>query len=244
MMCLVSDIQPAKLVVATMPRVWVITGTDTGVGKTVLTALLTRFLRAQGHQVRAVKPFCSGSRDDAEVLLRAQAGELSLDEVNPWYFRLPVAPLVAARGERRRVTLAQTVRFLRAAAKQSDLLLIEGAGGLLSPLGEGFCLREVITALRAIPLVVCSNRLGAINQARLVFAALPPGPAARAHLVLVDQARPDESSRTNQQVLASNFGSGRVHRVPWLPTGAPASLSTGLTRRLRYLLGDLFRTFN
>ena len=70
-----------------------ITGTDTGVGKTVLTALLTRQLRAQGIAVAALKPICSGGREDAEALHSALDGELSLDTINPWHFRLPLAPL-------------------------------------------------------------------------------------------------------------------------------------------------------
>jgi dethiobiotin synthetase len=87
-----------------------ITGTDTGVGKTVLTALLTRHLRERGVNAVALKPVCSGDRADARALHAASAGALTLDEINPWHFRAPMAPLLAARRERKRVALAACSR--------------------------------------------------------------------------------------------------------------------------------------
>ena len=128
-----------------------ITGTDTGAGKTVLTALLARFLRERGVNVAALKPVCSGGRDDARALQAALGGALSLDEINPWHFRPPIAPVLAARRERKRVTLADVLAHVRAMQKRFDVVLIEGAGGLLSPLGENFDSRDLLTALRATP---------------------------------------------------------------------------------------------
>lgn len=217
-------------------RVFFITGTDTGVGKTVLTVLLTRHLRARGVRVRAVKPFCSGGREDAEALFAAQDGELSLDEINPWHFRVPLTPLLAARRERRLVPLAAVVEFLRASAKGADVLLVEGAGGLLSPLGEAYSARELIVALRASPLVVCPNRLGAINQARLVVECLPHAAAQRARVVLMEQAKPDSSAPGNRRLLIELLGAGRVHGLPWLTAKQQAALTPKLNRLLEPLV--------
>ena len=122
--------------VANEANAFFITGTDTGVGKTVLTALLTRHLREHGVNAVALKPVCSGDRADARALHAASAGALTLDEINPWHFRAPIAPLLAARRERRRVGLADVLAHVRAMQKRFDVVLIEGAGGLLSPLGE------------------------------------------------------------------------------------------------------------
>src|SRR5258708_5061536 len=80
-----------------------ITGTDTGVGKTVLTGLLLSHLRQHGCRVLAAKPFCSGDRSDARLLRALQDDELELDEINPYYFPEPLAPLVAARIHRRSI---------------------------------------------------------------------------------------------------------------------------------------------
>ena len=141
-------------------RILFITGTDTGVGKTVLTSLLTRHLRERGVAVAALKPICSGGRADARALHSSLDGALTIDEINPWHFRAPLAPLLAARREHRRVDLANVLAHVRSVQRRFDVVLVEGAGGLLSSLGEGFNARDLIIALRAVPIIVCPNRLG------------------------------------------------------------------------------------
>ena len=101
-----------------MKRTLFITGTDTGAGKTVLTALLAQFLRARGVNAAALKPVCSGGRADARALRAAMDGALPLDEINPWHFRAPIAPLLAARRERRHVHLSEVMAHIRAHAKE------------------------------------------------------------------------------------------------------------------------------
>lgn len=198
-----------------------ITGTDTGVGKTVLTALLVRRLRARGIAARAVKPLCSGGREDAQILRAAQNGALSLDEINPWHFRAPLAPLLAARRDGVRVRRQEVVSYLHQLRAGWEILLVEGAGGLLSPLGEDFNARDLIRALRATPLVVCPNRLGAVNQALLVLAALSPGAARRAQLVLMSQSGPDLSAHSNFSLLREKLGRERAHSLPWFTEKPP-----------------------
>ncbi len=193
-----------------------ITGTDTGVGKTVLTALLTRYLRERGVNAAALKPVCSGGRDDARELCAAGDGVLALDEVNPWHFRAPMAPVLAARRERRRVKLSQVLARIRALQKSFDVLLIEGAGGLLSPLGENFDSRDLIVSLRTAPIVVCPNRLGAVNQVLLTLQALPPRTAARARVVLMSPSKPDVFTKTNAGLLAEHFNGKRIFLLPRL----------------------------
>lgn len=199
-----------------MAKVLFITGTDTGVGKTVASVLLTRHWLATGADVVAVKPFCSGGRDDAEALREAQGGNVATEAINPWFFPEPLTPMLAARRAGCRLKLADALRFLRQSAAGHDGLLVEGAGGLLSPLGEDFSARELIHRLQAIPVVVCPDRLGAINQARLVFAALGAPARAKARLVLVSQPSPDSSTRHNAAILGEILGDDRVFRLPWL----------------------------
>ncbi|HZL13069.1 MAG TPA: dethiobiotin synthase, partial [Verrucomicrobiae bacterium] len=90
-----------------MNQILFITGTDTSVGKTVLTALLAKFLRERGENAAALKPICSGGRDDARKILAAMNGVLPLDEINPWHFRAPIAPVLAARAEKKIIKLPQ-----------------------------------------------------------------------------------------------------------------------------------------
>jgi len=199
-------------------RIIFITGSDTGVGKTVFAILLTRLLLDQGMRVAALKPFCSGARDDAHALRKAAGGILRLDEVNPWHFRAPLAPLLAARRERKRVQLREVVRHIRRIAKRFELVVVEGAGGLLSPLGEAFDSRDLILALGAAAIIVCPNKLGAVNQVRLTVAALPAAAVRRALVVLVNPARPEEASRSNLKLLAEFVDEKRLCLIPWLGT--------------------------
>jgi dethiobiotin synthetase len=197
-------------------RIIFITGTDTGAGKTVLTALLVKFLRARGVNAAALKPVCSGGRDDARVLRAAMNGALSLDEINPWHFRAPVAPLLAARRERRHIHLAEVLAHVRAMQKRFDVLLIEGAGGLLSPLGENFDSGDLIAALGALSVVVAPNRLGAVNHILLTLEALPRSAAAGARVVLVSPPKRDAAAAANAGLLAGFFDAKRIFTLPWL----------------------------
>ena len=197
-----------------MRTTFFVTGTDTGVGKTVLTALLIRRLRERGVNAVALKPVCSGNRADARALHAASAGALTLGEINPWHFRAPMAPLLAARREHKRVTLAGVLAHIRAMQKHFDVVLIEGAGGLLSPLGEKFDSRELIAALRATPIVVCPNRLGAVNQILLTLAALPQSASCRARVALMLPSKPDASASTNASLLAEFLDGKRIFCLP------------------------------
>ena len=197
-------------------RILFVTGTDTGVGKTVFAALVTRSLRDQGFHVAALKPICSGGRDDARQLHRAAGKVLSLAEVNPWHFRAALSPLLAARQEKKRLRLRTVVAHIRRIATRFEVVIVEGAGGLLSPLGEGFDSRDLIQALGAEAIVVCPNRLGAVNQVRLVLEALPRPAASQARVVLVNPKQANAASRTNLELLKEFVEPKRVLVLPWV----------------------------
>jgi len=192
-----------------------VTGTDTDIGKTVNAAQLTRQWRKSGANVVALKPVCSGGRSDARILRKAAGSVLSLDEVNPWYFRAALSPLLAARRERKELRLAQVVRHIQSVAKRFEVVIVEGAGGLLSPLGEDFDSRDLIVTLKAVPIIVAPNRLGAVNQVLLVLNALPRKIAKRAQIILVNPPRPDAASQTNGRLLREKIASDIVHEIPW-----------------------------
>jgi dethiobiotin synthetase len=199
-----------------MKRIFFITGTDTGVGKTVLTALWAAFLRGRGVKVAAFKPVCSGGRDDALALHAALGDTLSLAEINPWHFRAPLAPLLAARREKKTVKLAQICAHIRSRSAGFETVLVEGAGGLLSPLGEDFDSRDLLLALRATPVIVAPNRLGVVNHILLTLEVLPPAQRKAAWLVLMSPAKPDPATRTNPGLITEYFPTKRVISLPWL----------------------------
>ena len=202
-----------------MNSLYFITGTDTGAGKTVLTALLTRFLRARGVRVAALKPLCAGGRDDARALHAALEGVLTLDEINPWHFRAPVAPALAAQREKKLVTRHAVTRHLRTVQKKFEITLVEGAGGLMSPLGKNFDSRDLISELRAVPIIVAQNKLGAVNHVLLTLEALPENLRKKTKVVLMSPARPDAASRSNAALLGQFFPPKKIVTLPWLGKG-------------------------
>ncbi|HEV3138220.1 MAG TPA: dethiobiotin synthase [Pirellulales bacterium] len=149
-----------------------ITSTDTGVGKTYAGALVAGALAAQGHRVGVYKPAASGcSRDgdmlvsdDALSLWKAAGSPETLDEVCPQRFAAPLAPHLAAIAEGKRLDPALLRRGLDVWLARSHIVLIEGAGGLMSPLGEEEYVADLAYDFGFPLLVVARNGLGAINH--------------------------------------------------------------------------------
>jgi len=203
-----------------------VTGTDTGVGKTLLTALLLHHLRESGRRALAMKPFCSGGRGDVELLQSLQPGELDDARANPFYFPEPVAP-VAARGARN-VTLRQAVASIRRVADMCEILLVEGSGGLLVPLGRGYLVADLIKRLRCEIVVVARNRLGTINHTLLTVGALRAAGLKPAAVILMSGATSDRSVRTNQGILAKLLKG--IPLVPMRYLGAHAAGLQGVKK--------------
>ena len=178
-----------------------ITGTDTGVGKTVLTALLLRQMRLNGLHALAMKPFCTGNRDDVEILRAIQGDELPERLLNPFFYAEPVAPWLAAKNSGKTVRLASVTSRINEAKRRCRILLVEGAGGLLSPLGSRFTALNLIAELDCEVVVVAPNRVGCINQIALVTHVLASAGLPVPSVILMEQQCPDESARSNQVAI-------------------------------------------
>ena len=215
-----------------VPRILFITGTDTGVGKTVVTASLLHWMRRQGMDALAMKPFCSGSREDVRLLQAVQPGQLQDQEANPFFFREPVAPLVAARKERSVIRLREALDRIRRVAARCDLLLVEGAGGLLAPLGEGFTAAELIRDLKAHACVAAANKLGTINHALLTARTLASfSPRSVCVIMTQTSGKADRSARTKAVMIAELLSPIPVWSLPYL--GKEASSVRMIERNLR-----------
>jgi dethiobiotin synthetase len=157
-----------------------VTATDTGVGKTYLTALIAGSLREQGLRVGAYKPACSGAEvaadgsiswSDIETLAAAVGGTFDPERICPLRFQAPLAPSVAARREG---TVIDFKRLRDGAAwwkGRVDVLLIEGVGGLLCPLTELETIADLAMALAYPLLVIARTGLGTINHTLLTIEA-------------------------------------------------------------------------
>lgn len=187
-----------------MGRVVMVTGTDTGVGKTYVTAGLGRALSERGVSVVAVKPVESGvgtdGPEDGEILAEA-TGQT---EPASALLRLaqPLAPPVAADIEGRSLDAEEWADFILAMALDHDLVLVEGAGGLLAPLTWDTTLIHLAERCRGSFLVVTSDRIGCISHTRLTVEALRRAGLAIEGLVLCAPSEPDPSTGTNEDTLA------------------------------------------
>jgi dethiobiotin synthetase len=208
----------STLMFLAMAEIIFITGTDTGVGKTVVTALLLRHLRQAGCNALAVKPFCSGSRADACLLRRLQKNLLTLDEINPFFFQQPVAP--AAAGGRKTIRIDTILRKIRVVASRCDMLLVEGIGGLLVPLGKNLTVADLISRLRCPALIVSPNRLGTINHTLLTIKALQAIGVKRLKIVMVDGKKPDISAHSNLKMIQKMAPSVPIFSIPNLGSQA------------------------
>lgn len=202
------------------PSLVFVTGTDTGVGKTTLTCLLLCYLIHSGARVAAVKPLGSGGRGDAQLLARLQNGEWPLELVNPYWFAAPLAPGVAARQAGRRIRLAPVRRYLARMQASCDCLLVEGAGGLLTPLGEGFTLADLVVDMDGTALVVAANRLGAINHTLLTVSYLRHLGIKKIKVVLMELCRKNLVSYSNSLILSELLCPTPVFSVPFLGSRA------------------------
>ena len=191
-----------------------ITGTDTSVGKTWVTAMIARELRKEGVRVGVYKPCCSGAeRDragrpvwpDVETLAAAIGGDVPTDHICPQRFAAPLAPPVAARLEGRQVD----VQRLRAAASvwngKVDLLLVEGVGGWLCPLTESETVADLAVDFGFPVLVVARLGLGTISHTLLTVEAIERRGLPVAGIVL-NEAVPESSplaAETNPAEIAA-----------------------------------------
>ncbi len=189
-----------------------ITGTDTGVGKTYVAALIARSLAASGRRVGVYKPAASGCArdaqgrlvsDDAVALWEAAGRPGDLEHVCPQRFAAALAPHLAARAEGREIDAGLLRRGLDYWRSRSEIVLVEGAGGLMSPLGDEEYVADLARDLGFPLIVVTRNILGTINATlqTLITASVYRGGLAVAGVVLNHPAPPaaDDLSLTGNR---------------------------------------------
>ncbi len=157
-----------------MGKLLFVTGTDTSVGKTVFSVQLVIALREMGMRVAALKPLASGCAEDPAgedgfLLWQALGGKGAFESVALYRFAAPLAPTVAARLEGVAIDRELIRKTIAARADESDWVIVEGAGGLLSPLDGEWTLADLASECGAALVVVVGSKLGAINHACLTF---------------------------------------------------------------------------
>lgn len=199
-----------------------VTGTDTDVGKTAVAAAIARQLVAEGRRVGVYKPVASGvttAASDARRLWEAAAKPLTIEQVCPQVFTVPLSPPRAARAEGRCVDeqlLREGVEPWRAV---SDVLIVEGAGGLFSPAGDRSLNVDLARDL-ALPLVIVdAARLGAIGRTLMAVAAARAAGLVVAAVVLSHTHAlqgPDDDPASERRIAVDSSVdlADRLDRVP------------------------------
>lgn len=187
-----------------------VTGTDTGVGKTMVSAALAHFLTERGLNVGVMKPAESGvsdpSRlgDDGNLLKWAASSSDAMEEISPYRLRAPLAPAQAAKKEECFIDFAGLVTTAQTLGKRHDFLIIEGAGGLMTPLCGGLLMADLAKAIGLPLLLVTTPRLGTLNQTLLtIFAAQQMEIPVAGYMINRMSAQPDEAAESAPHTLAS-----------------------------------------
>ena len=206
-----------------------VTGTDTGVGKTLVTAGLLRAAAARGLRAIGLKPVAAGStwqagawvNDDAVLLQRAATVPLACTDINPLLLRSAIAPPLAAAEEGVVPDVQALAAHCRAQARHAhDLLLAEGAGGWLVPLDGRTTMADLAVALGWPVIMVVGMRLGCLNHALLTAAAIRAAGLALAGWVANSPAPAMARFDANVATLEEKLAAPRLGTVPWLGAGA------------------------
>jgi dethiobiotin synthetase len=155
-----------------------VTGTDTGVGKTLISCALLYAFAAQGHRVIGMKPVAAGGcddndhNDDAKSLRAAGNVQASFGQINPYCFAHAVAPHLAAKFAGVSINLDRIVQSYSELAAQADVVIVEGAGGFKVPLNDHQDMADLAMQLELPVILVVGMRLGCINHALLTADAV------------------------------------------------------------------------
>ena len=217
-----------------------VTGTDTGVGKTVVSCALAAWCRRDGMDVGVMKPIATGGRrmieqgkprwvsDDAIALATAAKTRDPWSLVNPICFREPMAPHAAAQRARRPIRLDVVSAAFRELARRHAFIIVEGVGGVLVPLTSRATVVDLIKQLRLPAIVVARPGLGTLNHTLLSLQALR---AARVPCwgLMINHATPPSRRRIDRAIIRSNLETLRraaplLGELPW-----------GLTQHMDYV---------
>jgi dethiobiotin synthetase len=197
-----------------------VTATDTGVGKTIVSAGIADWFRRRGKRVAVLKPMATGCEhrreglvsEDAEWLAAAADTRHPLDLICPIRYAEPLAPAVAARRAQQPVDWDAVQRSIDIMSQNADVMIVEGAGGVLVPLDDALTVQDLIVKLGAPAVIVARPGLGTINHTALTAASLIAAGARVAGVVInaYPAEMPDAAEETNPAEIE------RLTRLPVL----------------------------
>jgi dethiobiotin synthetase len=219
-----------------------VTGTDTGVGKTVIACALVRALREEGARVAVMKPVASGAfqtpeglrNTDALALIEAAGPSRSdaYDEVNPYCFEPAISPHIAAKEAKIEVDTSMIRQRYDRLSASADWVIVEGAGGWFAPINERQTMADLAWALAVPALLVVGLRLGCLNHAQLTRLGVEAHGVPLAGWVVSGIDRHMTHVEANLEALERLLGEPPLAVVPHLPAGTDAISLAEVARQL------------
>src|SRR5262245_31288198 len=201
-----------------------VTGTDTSVGKTTLAAGLVGFLRKQGFDVGVMKPVATGAIEcdsgklisqDAEMLVKFSASTDPWEWINPYCLAAAVTPSLAAKIEGVLISVEKIKSSYEEIAKRHDFVVVEGAGGAMSPVFEDLVVGDLIRALNLPALIVSRSALGTINHTLMTDECLRTRQVTVLGLFLnLFPQNPNLTKSTRAEIIASVGGLAHLGSIP------------------------------
>ncbi len=186
-----------------------VTGSDTDVGKTCVTASIVKNLRDMDIDVGVMKPFASGYKknsnsisQDVEILMKYSGSHDPIDLVNPYFFEIPTSPYDASKILARKTNLQKVIDAYDKLLLSHDLVIVEGIGGLMTPITQNYFVSNLISELDIDTIIVMGSKLGTVNHAMLTYEH-----CKQMHLKLkgfvINQTEPNgyELSNLKQQIM-------------------------------------------
>jgi dethiobiotin synthetase len=200
-----------------------VTGTDTGVGKTVVACALARAFAAAGERVAVMKPIASGAERtadglrnaDAVALIQAANVPLTYTQVNPYCFEPAISPHIAAEDVRIAIDTSRIKADFETLRAISDRVIVEGAGGWLAPINARETMGDLSRALGIPAVLVVGLRLGCLNHAELTWRAIGSDGVAFAGWVANRSGEPMEREAENLATLTRRLGAPPLAIVPF-----------------------------
>ena len=205
-----------------LPKAVFITGTDTGVGKTAVTAALAALLQGKGLLTGVIKPFQTGTEldglIDVEFIYGFLGKDFVLSEVSPCRLRTPLSPYRAASIEGVEIPLEDIIEHTRDYISRNDVTLIEGAGGLCVPVTESYMMADLAVDLDAPMVIVARPGLGTLNHTALSLEyARQRGARVLGVVINGFPESADVASATNPAVLRDVFSVNILGVLPRFP---------------------------
>ena len=153
-----------------------VTGTDTDVGKTCVTAGIVNHLSKMNIDVGVMKPFASGYKanddsisEDVEILLKYSKAKDPVELVNPYYFEIPTSPYEACMKLNREIDISKVVDAYNQLASNHDVVIVEGIGGIMTPISQNYFVSDLISDLNLNSIIVTGSKIGSVNHTMLTY---------------------------------------------------------------------------